>query len=820
MMERLLRAGHARRNAVLLGAAALTIVGLVLVSRLSFDANVLRLLPRKSPAARSFSLYLQQFGTVDRLYLLFEVPPGKDIADSEAFVDRYVERLRRAPEIASVDAELFDDLKDWSYLFDRALLLLGPRDAEAALVRFAPSGMAAQLAESRELLAMSSPQVKAYVQQDPLGVLRMLREKVGRARSLVAFDPTRRGYVSPDGRSRLVLAKPTRPPFDTEFCKRLFARLADIEASARAAANDEEDPDERAATTEVQVQAAGGYRIALDAERVISRELLVNTVSSLVILLLLVLAVFRTPWILPFGAAPLLIAVVVTLGVNGLAGPLSPATSGASAMLFGLGIDGVVLLYLRFVEERQKGLNEADAIGATAGTARSIVVAYGTTVVSFLALVLVDFPSLEDLGRLVGLGMLTCGVLVLTLLPALIGFTHPTVKGRAVSAFWLGRLVERRGRAILVAAGLITVVLGAAGTRLRLDASLDRLKTRGEGALLEERLAERFALPKDVLIALGEGPELEPLLGAAASLSERAEREVPSAAVASATEWLPPSGEQDAVRGLVARSHLAPSAVAADFRRAAEAQGFKPGTFDGFLEHLPTMLDPSQRITYDGLTGHHLTTLVSQFATKAPSGGYLVAVYLYPRSPADTARLTALVPSAAPSFRLTGVPIVNHELAERAVPQFLLGIGVGTFVVALIVFLVFRRVRETLLAFLPTVLGLTWSAGLLSISGARLDLFSLFAAMTFVGIATDYGIYVIYRYRVEGVRQMRDVLGTTGAGVMVACGTTLIGFGSLIDSSYPPLHSFGITSVTAIASCLVAALLVLPAVLQELGGER
>jgi predicted RND superfamily exporter protein len=73
----------------------------------------------------------------------------------------------------------------------------------------------------------------------------------------------------------------------------------------------------------------------------------------------------------------------------------------------------------------------------------------------------------------------------------------------------------------------------------------------------------------------------------------------------------------------------------------------------------------------------------------------------------------------------------------------------------------------------------------------------------------------IYRYSVEGTRPMRAVLTAIGGGVLVACGTTLIGFGSLINSSYGPLRSFGITSVTTIATCLVTALVVLPALLQE-----
>ena len=228
------------------------------------------------------------------------------------------------------------------------------------------------------------------------------------------------------------------------------------------------------------------------------------------------------------------------------------------------------------------------------------------------------------------------------------------------------------------------------------------------------------------------------------------------------------------------------------------------------------MLDRSQHLTYDGLVQHNLTALVSRFVARVPKG-YLVVVYLYPRAPGDIDRLNGLVATHAPSFQVTGVPPVNRELAERAIPQFLKGVTVGTLAVFLFIYFVFRSVRRSLLAFLPTALGFVWSAGLLALLGVELDLFSLFAAMTFIGIGTDYGIHVIYRYCVEGTRPMREVLTRTGTGVLIACATTLVGFGSLINSSYPPLHSFGITSVTTIASCLVASLLVLPALLQEVG---
>jgi hypothetical protein len=470
-------------------------------------------------------------------------------------------------------------------------------------------------------------------------------------------------------------------------------------------------------------------------------------------------------------------------------------------------------LYLRYLEERGNGFGAKDAFGRSAGTARSVMLAYGTTAATFFALVLVDFPSLHDLGLLIGIGILACYGLLVTLVPALVGLTAPR-RVRPIVTDWLGRFVEQRGRAILVISVVLTLVLGAAALRLRVNTSLDRLQAHTEGTVLEQQVADRFSLPRDVVLALGQGPRLEPLLDSAERLSAAAEREMPSLVVSSPDTVLPPTAEQEKVSQALKQAHLEPAQVAAVLDRQAEAAGFRPGAFEPFVRRLPQMLDPSTRLTYDGLVAHGLSPLLSRYVQRAP-GGYLVVVYLYPRTPADLDRLVALVGATAPSFQLTGVPLVNRELAARFLPQFLRGVGIGSLVVFLFMYFVFRTVRHALLAFLPTAVGFIWSAGLLSLCNVEIDLFSMFAAMTFIGISTDYAIYVIYRYNVEHTRPMRGVLGAIGGGVLVACGTTLIGFGSLINSSYGPLQSFGVTSVTTIASCLVASLLVLPALLQE-----
>ena len=79
----------------------------------------------------------------------------------------------------------------------------------------------------------------------------------------------------------------------------------------------------------------------------VKRESILNTVGSLALILPLLFIVFRSLWLVAVGSLPSALSLVVVLGALGFAGAqLSAAATGAAAMLFGLGVDGVVLLYV------------------------------------------------------------------------------------------------------------------------------------------------------------------------------------------------------------------------------------------------------------------------------------------------------------------------------------------------------------------------------------------------------------------------------------------------------------------------------------------
>jgi hypothetical protein len=798
----------ARRQRVALCAvvAVITLATLPVVTRLRIDPDVLNLLPQSGPAVRAFRTYLSVFGSFDRVYVVFEAPEGESIDDYAPLVDRYAELLRREPEIARVDTQLFDPGKDWSYVFDHVFMLLGPEATAGALGRLAAGDMRDELSRARERLRLPSPAVKELVRQDPFNYLGLLRERLSAAHAFVRIDPAAEGYVSKDGRARLVIATPIHPPFDLAFSRRVKAAFDRTTNAVRAEAAQNPDLGDAAA---VRVRFVGGYHLALETERLMRREAFFNLLGSLAGILLLLLLVFRSAWLFVAGALPMIVGGLLAAAVVGFSHPnLSGAAAGASALLFGLGIDGLVLLYARYLEERPTSASADEAVGRLGGSAASMLLGMFTSAATFLALTLVEFPSLKELGRVIGLGMVFGGIATFFLVPALL---PSTVKPRRpLRMAWLPAFVARRRRAILWGAGFATVVLGAATPWLRLDLSLDRLRPHTAQLAFEREIVSRFGLPEDLVVILSEGRDLEALLRTNQRLVEEVARSGGGLPVFSAAQGLPTSASQASVADVMTQSGLSPADLRGRVANAAEAAGFRPDAFAPFLERTPRLLDPSSRVTFEGYKQHGLGELLSPYIAPTP-GGFAMAAYVHPRSPADLELIRSIVDRVGAPLRLTGMPVVNRELSEGLVPQFLVGVAIGGVAVFVLMWLTFRNLRLTALALLPTILGIIWGAGILALLGAVVDLFSLFGVLAFIGIGVDFGIHLVHRYASEG--DLTEALARIAPVNLVAAGIAILGCGTLITSSYPPLHSLGVVSVATLAMCVVGSLLVLPATL-------
>jgi len=814
VVSRTVRWAHRHRLLVCALVAATVVLSAEGVRRLTFDADVLSLLPRDSRVIAAFRTFLSRFGSLDQLYVVFTAPEGHAIGEYGDVVTAWADALRSAPEISRVDTGTVDRTRDFGWLADHQLLVLRGRALDDALHRLTADGMSAAIAARRDLLTVPSADVAQLVRQDPLGLFDLMREALGGAQAGINVGISADGYVTADNRSRLLIARPKRPPYDAEFSRALDARLRAISTAAAATANAERDPDEEPRPP-LQVQFAGGHRIAVETEAVVKSESVWNTVGSLGLILPLLFIVFRSLWLVTVGSLPSLLSLVVVLGGLGFAGAkLSAAATGAAAMMFGLGVDGVVLLYVahRLAIADNDDASVPDAI---AGPSSSMLLGMWTTAATFYGLMFVDFPSLQQLGRLLGHSMVACGVLTLVMIPALLPRRAPRRTALILVMPRLAAWIVRQRRALLIASLVVTAGLGLAATRIRINPTLERLRSTTPAAQLEAKIGPTFGLPGDVYVVLDEGENLEPLLQTSERLAAKLTREVPGLAFQPPSRLLPSATSQAETVKTIARSALTPKVVRASLERARAAADFTPGAFDPFAERLPRLLDRSERLTYDGYVAHGLGDIINRFVVH-DGGRWTLATYVFPTSPDQTAQVQRVVDAADPSATLTGLTLVNQELARSFLPQFIKGLAIGTAIVIALVVLAFRDWRLSLYALLPTAIGLVWAAGLLAIGGVELDLFAVFAVVTFVGIGVDYGIHLVHRFQERG--DPARATAELAPVILVAAAITMLGYGTLVTSSYPPLQSMGVVSVVSTLTLAAASVITLPALLMS--GER
>ena len=793
------------RTTVIVSALILAAASAVGVRRLTFDADVLSLLPRDGRVIPAFRAFVAHFGSLDQLYIVFTAPGGHAVAEYEREVNAWVDRLRRTPHLTAVDSGLADGSRNLGWLADRQLLLLDDRALKIAIARLNGSGMREALAARRELLAIPSPAITELVRQDPLGFYDLLRDRLrGSTSGMVTPVPSESGYVTADGRRRLVIALPVRPPYDAEFSHALQSELARVrvEAARESRAGDDDEP-----LPPLRVDTAGGHRIAVETAAMVRRESIANGAGSLLLILPLLYLVFRSFWLVAVGSIPSALALVLVLGALGAAGAtLSAATTASAAMLFGLGIDGVVLLYVAHNLALRDGSASPDA-AHLAGSARSMLVGMFTTAATFYGLAVVDFPSLRQLGTLIGHSMVLCGLLTLVLVPVLL----PRRAVRSGSPLTMPRLagwVGRHRARIIAAAFAVTIASVVAAASLRVNPTLDRLRSVTEGSTLLQTIGREFGLPSDVYVVVERGRDLEAMLARNEALARELADALPSVPGQLASSILPSRATQDHRAGLIRDAGLTPAAVTRRLSEAARDEGYRPDTFSPFVARLPQLLAQKERLDYKGYVEHGPAEIVRRFVAR-DGEEWLIASYFFP-APDQVAVLRGLVETHGYGT-LTGLPLVNAELADRFLPQFLTGLAAGSAAVVVMIVVALRSWRLSALALTPVVMGLLWAAGALAVMRVELDLFAVFAVVTFVGIGVDYGLHLVHRYKQEG--DATRSIAELGPVILVAAAVTALGYGTLITSDYPPLRSIGTVSLVAVATLTAASVIVLPAML-------
>jgi hopanoid biosynthesis associated RND transporter like protein HpnN len=166
----------------------------------------------------------------------------------------------------------------------------------------------------------------------------------------------------------------------------------------------------------------------------------------------------------------------------------------------------------------------------------------------------------------------------------------------------------------------------------------------------------------------------------------------------------------------------------------------------------------------------------------------------------------------------TGTPVQLYEYETLLKNSYVQAAWYSLAAIAVLVFIHFRTLGSVILSLLPVGIGTLWLAGLMGWFDIPFNLANIMTLPLVIGIGVTNGIQILNRFAEE--RTPSILARSTGKAVLVSGLTAIAGFGSLILAKDQGIHSLGCVMSVGIATCMVAGLTFLPALLNLLGRWR
>jgi len=591
----------------------------------------------------------------------------------------------------------------------------------------------------------------------------------------------------------------------------------------------------------LDVRSLSGATIDEESAESSSSSMSILMMISLVIIALLLYLFFRSGSDVALSLAGLAITIVGTIGFQGLMGPdglgliglPNSITSMVPIMLVGLVVDYSIQTVAHYREMRDDGMDVAGAARhALAGVMLPLGLAAGTTIISFLTNLTSSIPANGDFGIVAAFGVFFGLFTMLILIPAARTILdqrreeagklgEPRLMGDAIPG--AGPLVERIGKfvatkpmVVLAAAGILTLLLGAASTNLSTEFnSNDFLPSAGESLEDIEALDQALGGQTEVVTALIEAEltddrTLRNLLTITEAFDDELSRPTGAAGGITLslgslyTDWATDNGEPD--------DNYDPEllTIATDIDQGLTLD---PAGIQTILDRLED-LDPVG---------------FGQVAVNNPDGDDLTLVQFNGLT-GDQDRTAAMVDDIEglwfgdrDQITTTSAEVTSLEVTGAMTDGQTTSIAI-TIIAALIVLMIFFWATEFkpmlgVIAVAPILLVLLWVLGTMALTGIPYNVVTALITALSIGIGVDYTIHIIHRFteELDHGKSLLDAttttLATTGSALIGSAITTALAFAVLLFSPLVPFQQFGLVTGITILFALIASIVVVPPML-------
>lgn len=770
---------HKARWALGALAAALFIAGGL--SRISFDVDILRLLPAHLPQVEGLSLFLSQFAQPRELIVTVEAPGA---AEAEQAADSLAEALASHPGLvqrAVARAPWEKNPLELSELLAFQLVNQPPGKFSDLLAGLRPDRAAATLQGTLDELADSlDPKVVAMRSYDPYGFTASIAGMAA---------PGGDEFSSSDGTFRVIYVESAKP----------FASYVEtiewVNAIKRIAG-------EWNVSRHVALGFTGQAGFVADISGNIQGEMTLAGITTM----LLIAGIFwlcyrRLRPLLPL-LAMLLLVFLLTLAIAGwFFDGLTVLAVGFASVMIGLSVD-----YGYFVF--QQSLHHAGSVAELRRKCfANIAWTCSTTAAAFFALNFSSLPGLSQMGSLVGIGILVSAAVMLGLFAPLAlrhQRRHPIPAPVPTERLLGSRRFVAAGTAIT--ALLVAVLLGALALRglPEVDFSANTLRPRVSEAYtamdrFNTRLSGDLGLLSLIVTGGTAGQVRERLLSAERQLQAAAERGDVASFQTALPLW---PDEKASAANLAAVANLA--ADIPRLRQSALDAGFTEQAFA--LDEAVLRQWAAWAKSGAAWPSNSASKWILRRLARHDSGDMLAAGFVRPAPGREDALLDAV---QGEGIYLVSWDMLGREL-RRVVPPEMLTVIAALFAGVIVILCAgLRSARAVLLFIATTLLVLLCLLGAMSLAGIPLSFFNLAAILLLLGTGTDYSILLLLSLRRnngDAPRAQRE----TGVVILLCCASAVAGFGSISWANNIGLSQMGMTCALGLAIDAMISLFLLP----------
>jgi uncharacterized protein len=651
------------------------------------------------------------------------------------------------------------------------------------------------------------------------------------------------GNAQPAGLRRLIAVRPVLVTSELEPGRRATDAIRQTAAALQLTSN-----------FRANVRLTGPVPISDEEFASLKEGLSSNSiVTGLIVLAILWLALRSLRLVLAV-VITLTIGLVVTAGLGFfLFGALNPVSVAFAILFVGLGADFAIQFNLRYRAQRHAShelrrslLEAAERVGVP------LTLAAGAAAVGFLSFTPTAYTGLAQLGKIAGCGMIIAYLASFTLLPALLAAVSPPEEPKPLGQPALAPVDNflKRRRILVVA---LTSILAIAGlpalVKLQFDFNPVHLQSRSSQAVSTFlQLSSDPAIDANAAQVLaGSHNDATAIANKLAALPEVAQTRtigsfIPAdqnkklALIRNAGIALGPELTAAPEAGPTDAEDIAALRSGAERLDAAAGKGNGPGAQAAGLlaEDLTQLANASVeeranatkafinplKMDLDGLRqalqakkvdlGSLPQDLVRDWVT--PDGRERVDA-LPKGNPNDDATIqnfARAVLTAEPGA--TGQAVEILEWAETMIRALIQALALAFCVIAILLWIALRRVRDVLLTLVPLAVALLATLEICALTGFELNYANIIALPVLLGVGVAFKIYYVMAWRRGQTNFLQSALTRAIFFSALLTGTA---FGSLWLSSNPGMSSMGKLLALSLACTLTSAVLFQPALMGE-----